>query len=176
MSGLGEARQAAGSAGASKSRGLLEWPSLAMWIRAAVPFSFIKCALVAVLAAAGASCDSNEFAGPTRTGAPVTETFIGTLQPSGEATYAFAMSRAGTVSLTLTQMSGPSIPAGASFPIGIGIPVGQGCTAGVDAAAAPGGSPQYSTTKDLGVYCVRIADNAQLGAPATFALNITHPK
>jgi hypothetical protein len=139
--------------------------------------SLIKGALVAALAAGTAACESTPPAGPSGTGAPAIETFSGTLQPSGDAFYSFSVPKAGVVSLTLTSMTGPSVPADALFPIGIGVPVAQFCSAGVDAAAAPGTSPQFSTTKDVGVYCVRISDNnARLGAPASFALNITHPK
>ena len=133
--------------------------------------------MVVALVAAATACESEPPAGPSGTGAPVTETFIGTLQPSGEAFYAFSVPKAGVVSLTLTSMTGASIPADALFPLGIGTPVGQFCSAGVDAAAAPGLTPQYTTTKDVGVYCAKISDNnARLGAPASFALNITHPR
>lgn len=133
--------------------------------------------MVVALVAGATGCGSEPPAAPSRTGAPVTETFVGTLQPSGEAFYSFSVPKAGTVSLTLTAMTGPSIPADALFPIGIGTPVGQFCSAGVDAAAAPGSTPQYTTNKDVGVYCVKISDNnARLGAPASFALNITHPR
>jgi hypothetical protein len=139
--------------------------------------SLVNVVLVAALAAGTAACESEPASAPSGVGIPVVETFIGTLQPSGEAFYYFSMPKAGVVALTLTSMTGPSIPADALFPIGIGIPVGQFCSAGVDAAATPGLSPQYSVTKDKGVYCVRISDtNARLGAPASFALNITHPK
>ena len=139
--------------------------------------SLIRGALVVALVAGATACESEPPAGPSGTGAPITETFIGTLQPSGEAFYAFSVPKAGVVSLTLTSMTGPSIPADALFPLGIGTPVGQFCSAGVDAAAAPGLTPQYTTTKDVGVYCAKISDNnARLGAPASFALNITHPR
>ena len=139
--------------------------------------SLFNVALVAALAAGTTACESEPPAAPSGTGAPIIETFIGTLQPSGEAFYAFSVPKAGVVSLTLTSMSGPSVPADALFPLGIGVPVGQFCSAGVDAAAAPGVSPQFSTTKDVGVYCAKISDNnAKLGAPANFALNITHPR
>src|SRR5512134_2563759 len=131
---------------------------------------------IAGLAATGAACDETTSQPSRFEGILVTETFSGTLQPSGEAFYSFSMSVAGTVSLTLVSMTGPAVPGDAMFPIGIGMPVGTGCTAGVDAAVQPGASPQYRETKEIGVYCVRIADNARLGAPATFALNITHPR
>ena len=136
----------------------------------------IKLLLMAVVAAGSASCESEQFGGPSRDGAPVTETFTGTLQPSGEAFYSFKMSQPGVVSLTLVSIAGASIPADARFPLGIGSPIGAFCNAGTDASAAPGATPQYSTTKALGVYCVKITDNALLGAPAVFSLNITHPK
>ncbi|HXT68192.1 MAG TPA: hypothetical protein VN700_00440 [Vicinamibacterales bacterium] len=106
----------------------------------------------------------------------MTETFTGTLQPSGDAFYSFGMAQAGNVALTLISVTGSSVPSDALFPIGIGLPVGTGCTAGVDAAATPGATPQLNVTKTSGIYCVRISDNARLGAPAVFVLNITHPR
>jgi hypothetical protein len=139
--------------------------------------SLINVALVAALAVGTTACESEPPAGPSGTGAPAIETFSGTLQPGGEAFYSFSVPRAGLVQLTLTAMTGPSIAANPLFPLGIGTPVGQLCSASVDAAAAPGVSPQFSTNKDIGVYCVKISDaNAHLGAPAVFALNITHPR
>jgi hypothetical protein len=139
--------------------------------------SLIKGALLAALAAGTMSCEADPPTVPSGTGAPAIETFSGTLQPGGDAFYSFSMPKAGVVSLTLTSMTGPSVPADALFPIGIGVPVAQFCSAGVDAAASPGATPQFSVTKDRGIYCVRISDNnARLGAPASFALNITHPR
>ena len=106
----------------------------------------------------------------------MTESFTGTLEPSGRLFYSFKMSHAGVVSLTLVSMTGSSVPGDALFPVGIGIPIGQSCSAGTDTAIAPGAAPQYSVAKELGVYCVALSDNARLGASAAFALNITHPK
>ena len=123
------------------------------------------------------ACDHATLPPPSNnTGIPVTEQFVGTLQPSGDAFYSFGMSVAGNVSLTLVSVTGPSVPDDALFPLGIGFPVGTGCTASVDAAAKPGGTAQFTATKSSGIYCVRIADNARLGAAANFVLNITHPK
>ena len=123
------------------------------------------------------ACDHATLPPPSNnTGIPVTEQFAGTLQPSGEAFYSFGMSVAGNVQLTLVSVTGSSVPDDALFPLGIGQPVGTGCTASVDAAAKPGGSPQFAAAKGAGVYCVRIADNARLGAAANFVLNITHPR
>ena len=123
------------------------------------------------------ACDHATLPPPSNnTGLPVTEQFTGTLQPSGEAFYSFGMSVAGNVSLTLVSVTGPSVPDDALFPLGIGQPVGTGCTASVDAAAKPGGSAQFSVVKGAGFYCVRLADNARLGAAASFVLNITHPR
>ena len=132
--------------------------------------------LVAALAAGAAACESTPETTPSAPGIPVTQTFTGTLQPSGDAFYAFSMSRPGIVSLTLLSMTGTSVPDDALFPVGIGTPVGTFCNAGTDAAIKPSGSPQHSASKELGVYCVKIADTGRLGAAATFVLNITHPK
>ena len=136
----------------------------------------IKVAFVVILALGTQACESEAPTTPSGTGIPVTESFTGTLQPNGEAFYAFSMSKAGPVSLTLVSMIGSSVPADALFPVGIGSPVGQFCSAGTDAAIGPGATPQFTAGKDIGVYCVRITDNARLGAAATFVLNITHPK
>ena len=130
--------------------------------------------LVACVAAVG--CGDDPTSPSPQPGVPVTETFMGTLQPSGTAFYSFSMSRAGNVALTLLSMTGSSVPADALFPVGIATPAGAGCPALTDAAIQPGASPQHTAAKQAGVYCVQITDNARLGAPATFVLNITHPK
>ena len=131
-------------------------------------------ALAVVAAAAG--CGDEPTAPSPQPGVPVTESFIGTLQPSGTAFYSFSMSRAGNVALTLISMTGSSVPDDALFPVGIATPAGAGCPALTDAAIRPGASPQHTAAKQAGVYCVQISDNARLGAPAAFVLNITHPK
>ena len=134
----------------------------------------VGCATLAVLSTA---CNHAVLPTPSNgSGIPVIETFTGTLQPSGDAFYAFSMTAPGNVALTLISVTGPSVPADALFPLGIGQPIGTGCTASVDAAAKPGGTPQFTVAKGAGVYCVRVADNARLGAPATFVLNISHPR
>jgi len=133
-------------------------------------------AAVAMLVPAVA-CESETATTPGAVGLPFTESFVGTLQPAGEAFYAFTMSKSGIVSLTLISVTGASIPADILYPIGIGQPFGTSCSASVDVAATPGASPQFSANKVQGVYCVKISDTAgRLGAPANFVLNITHPR
>jgi len=135
----------------------------------------VGCIACAALIAAGCNKET-EKTPSTGSAIPVLDQFTGTLQPSGDAFYSFAMAQPGTVSLTLISVTGPSVPEDATFLLGLGIPAGTGCTASVDAAAKPGASPQYTTTRSTGVFCVRISDNARLGAAATFVLNITHPR
>jgi hypothetical protein len=130
--------------------------------------------LLGLVAVAG--CGDEPTTPSPQPGIPVTETFMGTLQPSGVASYAFSMSRAGNVALTLLSVTGPSVPDDALFPVGIATPAGSGCPALTDAAIRPGAAPQHTVAKQAGVYCVQISDSARLGAPATFVLNITHPK
>lgn len=140
-------------------------------------FRSLAAGCVAAAGLLSVACDDATLPTPSNFSAiPVTETFMGTLQPSGDAFYSFSMAQAGNVALTLISVTGPSVPEDALFPLGIGTPIGTGCTASVDAAAKPGGSPQFTAAKNAGVYCVRIADNARLGAAATFVLNITHPR
>jgi hypothetical protein len=132
----------------------------------------IVAALVPTLA-----CEEQAPTTPGAVGLPFTESFVGTLQPGGEAFYAFSMSKSGIVSLTLISVTGTSVPADALFPLGIGQPFGSSCSASVDVAATPGASPQFSANKVQGVYCVKISDTAgRLGASANFVLNITHPR
>ena len=126
--------------------------------------------------AAVAGCGDEPTAPSRQPGVPVTETFTATLEPSGVAFYAFSMSRPGNIALTLISMTGASVPGDARFPVGIATPAGAGCPALTEAAIQPGASPQHTVAKAAGVYCVQISDSAQLGAPATFVLNITHPK
>ena len=139
-------------------------------------FRVLAVGAIASYAVIGAACESTPTSPGPGNSLPVVEQFIGTLQPSGEAFYAFSMSKAGQVSLTLVSVTGPSVPDDALFPLGIGLPVGTGCTASVDTAAKPGATAQFTTDKNPGVYCIRIADNARLGAAATFFLNIVHPR
>ncbi len=140
-------------------------------------FRSLAVGCTAALAMVSAACDSTTFpTPPIGSTIPVTETFTGVLQPSGAQIYSFGMSQAGTVALTLISVTGPSVPDDALFPIGLGQPIGTGCTASVDSAVKPGASPQFTASRGSGHYCVRIADNARLGAPATFVLNITHPR
>jgi len=140
-------------------------------------FRYLVVAYTAALALAAGGCYGEMPPTPSNASSiPVVDQFVGTLQPSGEAFYSFSMTSAGNVSLTLISMTGSSVPEDALFPLGIGSPAGTGCTASVEAAAKPGGSPQYTVAKNAGVYCVRIADNARLGAPASFVLNVTHPR
>lgn len=130
-----------------------------------------------LIALAASACDQSSLPPPSNSGGiPVVEQFAGTLKPSGTAFYSFRMSEAGTVQLTLISVTGAGVPAGATFPMGIGTPFGAGCAAGIDVAATPGGSPQFTTTKSQGVYCVVISDNAALTASASFVLNISHPR
>ena len=139
-------------------------------------FRSLAVGCTAALAMVSAACSQPAQPTLSNGGVPITETFSGTLQPSGEAFYSFGMAQSGNVALTLISMTGSSIPDDAVFPLGVGQPIGTGCTASVDTAAKPGATPQYTVPKVSGVYCVRIADNARLGAAATFVLNITHPR
>jgi hypothetical protein len=129
-----------------------------------------------IVALSSAACEITNLPTPTgQSPVPVVEQFTGTLQPSGDAFFAFSMSQGGDVALTLSSVVGPSVPEDALFPLGLGIPVGTGCTAGVDVALKPGSAP-YTVSRGSGVFCVRIADNSRLGAPATFNVLISHPR
>lgn len=140
--------------------------------------SLIIALVVCVPALGSAGCDEQAAAtGPSTVGgAPVVETFIGTVAVGSSAFYSFTVPVQGTVSLTLLTLTENGEASPAVVGLGIGAPAGIGCTAGVSVATAPGGTPQFAQTYPPGVYCAKVSDTGQLTSPGSFALNIAHPR
>jgi hypothetical protein len=109
---------------------------------------------------------------PTTSTGPTTETFTSQLTPRGGATRAFAASVTGSVTVTLTSLSG-DIPIG----MGVGIPFANGsnCYLSASVETGPSSSPQIEVPVDAGQYCVKVYDAGTLAGPVTFSLTVVHP-
>jgi len=110
--------------------------------------------------------------------ATITETFNGTV-PVGEGqsdAHAFAVTRSGTVSVTLTQ-AGP--PATIVMGLGLGTPVSPGTTclllSGGSTNTQAGPTPQITGPLEAGSYCVSVFDIGNATAPVTYSVTVTHP-
>lgn len=133
-----------------------------------------------VLALAGAGCKkSSSTTSPTTTTAPasptVTETFTGTLQVGGTASYNFTVSQYGTVNLTLTSMSGVGVPSTVAVNLAIGVPGDSGCSAGTSLLVRSGTAVQVTADEYAGTYCAAITDVGNLNAPARFSVTVAYP-
>jgi hypothetical protein len=104
---------------------------------------------------------------------PSTDTFNGSLAPSGALVFTFSVATAGNVAVTLTAVS----PATTS-PLGLGVgPSSNGnCTiANSTSGAIAAGSPQLSATQNPGSYCVKVSDAGNLTTMSTVTVTVTHP-
>ena len=104
---------------------------------------------------------------------PSTDTFNGSLAPSGALVFTFSVATAGNVAVTLTAVS----PATTS-PLGLGVgPSSNGnCTiANSTSGAIAAGSPQLSATQNPGSYCVKVSDAGSLTTTSTVTVTVTHP-
>ena len=104
---------------------------------------------------------------------PSTDTFNGSLAPSGALVFTFSVATAGNVAVTLTAVS----PATTS-PLGLGVgPSSNGnCTiANSTSGAIAAGSPQLSATQNPGSYCVKVSDAGNLTTTSTVTVTVMHP-
>ena len=140
--------------------------------------SLLGICLVA-LSLASVSCDE---ADPPTTpsviwnGAITVESFTGTVPVGTTRFFSFVSPHQGAVSLTLLSLIEDGQPSEHTVNIGIGAPSGTGCAVGVNTlTTGPGNTAQVTATIPAGTYCARILDVGNLTAPATFAINISHP-
>jgi hypothetical protein len=122
---------------------------------------------------------SKEATSPSTTldvGPVAIETFAGSVALSGSAFYSFSSARDGTLSLTLLKLDDADGPSSASMLLSIGYPSGTGCTIDTSTSAPVGTTAQLSNTYAAGVYCAKITDTGNLASPATFVINIVHPR
>lgn len=106
-------------------------------------------------------------------GDPGTAIFASSITPAGTATRSFQASTAGTVSITLTDLSAGAVEAG----LGLGIwpPDGSGCKFAQIVRVVPGSTPHITTQVDAGDYCVMLYDVGNFTKNETFSVRIQHP-
>jgi hypothetical protein len=123
------------------------------------------------LAAAGCGDDLTdlEVSGPSIT---VTETFSGTLNPSGGSTHAFVVTGKGPVTATLTAV-------GADNALVVGLALGNwtgiACSLAVANDNAIANLPLGSTVSAAGQLCVRVYDTKGLSEAAEYTVQVIHP-
>jgi hypothetical protein len=134
------------------------------------------CAAAGLALFATACGKSNSPTTPTRTPAAASqsERYVATMGVGGSSFYSFSVSQYGTVTVTLTAVSGfddPSVAIG----LGLGVPSGFGCTPSTTATASAGATPQITNVYEIGVYCLRVYDVGNLNGPLTFDVTVAHP-
>jgi hypothetical protein len=133
--------------------------------------------LLGVLAMSGAACSDDTInptltnPTPTTTGATVTEPpFTGTLRMNGAATYPFTATAGGTITATLTALSGSE-----NIGLSIGTWTGSACQVVIANDNAAQASTISGTVTAAASLCVRVYDPGRLTAAADFTVTIVHP-
>lgn len=130
---------------------------------------------VLLLAALSGGCSNDTATSPASTATTSTAgvaTFGSFLAANGSSTHTFEVSQAGTISVTLTNVT----PA-ATVGLGIGIP-GDVAICGLSSSieTLAGSAPQLTVAVDAGVYCAQIYDAGGItGTGVAFSMTIAHP-
>ncbi len=135
--------------------------------------------VVAVAATAGCSpLGPTDPQGPGTSAPIVIENFTGTLPLKGSRFYSFSVESkgGGVTSLTLVDAKENGVTTEALITVGLGTPRGTQCVASNALSVAPSGNVHVSGTTNRGVHCAVVTDLGNLTSPATFQLNIAHPK
>lgn len=106
----------------------------------------------------------------------VTEEFSGRLSVGGYSFFSFTTTQTGTIALTLTDVSGQSVPSTVWLGLGIGVPNAEDCVTSASVNTAAGSGSQISGSYNAGVYCARVYDIGNLFAPANFNVSIVRPE
>jgi hypothetical protein len=131
-----------------------------------------RAAVLLTLAVSNSVCGLPPGSASPTTASGTTETFSGALGQQDTKLHTFTVSKAGTVSITLTSLS----PATVAVGLGIGTPNGMtSCTLiSTNPAAMAGTAPQITVTENPGNYCVDIYDVGNLTGASTFSITIVH--
>ena len=106
----------------------------------------------------------------------VVENFSGPLAVKGFAFYSFSVVESGTTYLSLITLKEGGVDSTAKVTIGLGTPRGTTCATNNILTVVADGSLSLTDTTNRGVHCALIFDPGNLTLPATFSLNITHPR
>ena len=139
--------------------------------------SVLKTVLAAVVLASSltlAGCDDDPPTKPTETPTTTTITFASNLAVGGASTRSFAVTRTGTVSVTLLNAGNSTT---LKVGLGVGIPLGDGtgCVLSRSVETTAGTTAQLELTVDTGTYCVQIYDPGTLTAVVPFSISLVYP-
>jgi hypothetical protein len=137
----------------------------------------LLCALAALAGACGSTTTPT-----TPTPIAVTDTFTGTLLPSGANIHAFGTLTGGPVVAKLTTV-GPDPAVTIGFSLGTFNSTLGVCTVILDNPAGLQGAVLNATASTTGAYCMRLYDNGNIAAAATagtaqsfsYTVTVLHP-
>jgi hypothetical protein len=131
-------------------------------------------ALAAALMAAACGSDNTPTTPTTPNTPNTTDTFTGTLTPSGGNTFPFITARSGSITATLTSL-GPD----SGLTVGLLLGTWNGNACSVQSAVIKDNAVQGSTilgaASAAGSLCVRIYDVGNLTGPVDFQITVIHP-
>jgi hypothetical protein len=120
-----------------------------------------------------AACGNDTITTPTTSSTPTTtDTFNGTLTPSGGNTFTFITARSGSVTATLTSL-GPD--SGLTVGLLLGTWNGNACTVQLVKDNAVQSSSLLGAASGAGNLCVRVYDVGNLTGPVDFQITVVHP-
>jgi hypothetical protein len=135
----------------------------------------ILAALVLATSLTVAACgDDDPPTTPTPTPTTTTVTFASNLAIGGASSRSFDVTRAGTVSVTLTSVNNATT---LRVGLGVGIPLadGSGCVLSRSVETVAGNTAQLELGVDVGKFCVQIYDPGTLSTPVPFSINLVYP-
>lgn len=130
---------------------------------------------VALVAVAISACDSGDTDTPTTPTDPtptVTETFAGSINANGAATFTFPTSAAGQVTATLRTITPVST---IQLSLSLGTWNGINCQVILTNDRASEGGSIIGNVSGSGTLCVRISDIGQVSSQAGFEVVVIHP-
>ena len=130
---------------------------------------------IALMALGTSACDSGDDTTPTTPTLPVqnvTETFAGSININGAATFTFPTSAAGTVNATLRALTPVST---IQVSLAMGTWNGVNCQVVLNNDRATQGGSITGSVSGAGTLCVRISDIGQITQQTGFEIVVIHP-
>lgn len=129
--------------------------------------------LAMVLAVGAPACSSDTPTTPTTTTpVTVTDTFAGTLNQNGAASYSFTTAASGNVTAALSSLAPDS-----SLIVGLSLGTWNGSSCQIVLAndKATQSAVIIGTASAAGSLCVRVYDVGNVVGPATYEIQVNHP-
>ena len=135
--------------------------------------SRFKLAAMLAIALSAAACSNNDtVTAPTPTPVTVTDTFNGTLNRNGAASFPFNVSAQGFVYATLTSVADSTVTVGLS--LGIWNTTTSACSIVLANDAALQGTTVTGSATNIGQLCVRVYDVGKVVDPLDYQLTVVH--